>query len=281
MRVLDLLNIGSNRLRLSNINSHSLDSEVLLSKVLDKNKESLIVNFDKRLEYKEISKFKDLIKRRYLNEPVAYILCEKEFWSKRFKLDKSTLIPRPETELMVEQLVKIYKSKRISILDIGTGSGCIIISLLSELKKSKGIAVDISAKCLLIAKKNALLHNVNDRIKFYKKSSDDFYDKKFDLIVSNPPYISTNDLRNLAEDIRKYEPLDALDGGKDGLDVIKKVIYKAKYTLKLNGKLALEIGKGQYKKVSNILTGNNFKIDQYIKDFKDNIRCIISTKINK
>ncbi len=281
MRVLDLLNIGSNKLRLSNINSHSLDSEVLLSKVLDKNKESLIVNSEKRLRYKEISKFKGLIKRRYLNEPVAYILCEKEFWSKKFKLDKSTLIPRPETELMVEQLVKIYKSKRISILDIGTGSGCIIISLLSELKKSKGIAVDISAKCLLIAKKNALLHNVNDRIKFYKKSSDDFYDKKFDLIVSNPPYISTNDLRNLAEDIRKYEPLDALDGGKDGLDVIKKVIYKAKYTLKLNGKLALEIGKGQYKKVSNILTGNNFKIDQYIKDFKDNIRCIISTKINK
>ena len=281
MRVLDLLNIGSNRLRLSNINSHSLDSEILLSKVLDKNKESLIVNFDKRLKYKEVSKFKDLIKRRYLNEPVAYILCEKEFWSKKFKLDKSTLIPRPETELMVEQLVKIYKSKRISILDIGTGSGCIIISLLSELKKSKGIAVDISAKCLLIAKKNALLHDVNDRIKFYKKSSDDFYDKKFDLIVSNPPYISTKDLRNLAEDIRKYEPLDALDGGKDGLDVIKKVIYKSKCTLKLNGKLALEIGKGQYKKVSNILTGNNFKIDQYIRDFKDNIRCIISTRINK
>ena len=281
MRVLDLLNIGSNRLRLSNINSHSLDSEILLSKVLDKNKESLIVNFDKRLKCKEVSKFKDLIKRRYLNEPVAYILCEKEFWSKKFKLDKSTLIPRPETELMVEQLVKIYKSKRISILDIGTGSGCIIISLLSELNKSKGIAVDISAKCLLIAKKNALLHNVNDRIKFYKKSSNDFYDKKFDLIVSNPPYISTKDLRNLAEDIRKYEPLDALDGGKDGLDVIKKVIYKSKHTLKLNGKLALEIGKGQYKKVSNILIGNNFKIDQCIRDFKDNIRCIISTKINK
>jgi len=208
---------------------------------------------------------------------MAYILEEKEFWSKNFFVNSDTLIPRPETELMVEKCINIFKKKRISILDIGTGSGCILISLLSELKDSKGVGIDISKKALIVAKKNLKIHKMINKIKLYNKSLDDKFNQKFDLIVSNPPYIRTNEIKNLKEDIKRYEPIIALDGGNDGLDLIKKVIYKTEYILKVKGMLALEIGNEQFKKVSEILIKKNFKIEHIIKDYKDNIRCIIST----
>ena len=180
---------------------------------------------------------------------------------------------------MVEKLVEIFKSKRILILDIGTGSGCILISLLSELKNSKGIGVDISKKALIIAKKNLKKHRMNSQIRFLNKPLDSKFYQKFDLIVSNPPYIKSSEIKNLREDIKKYEPRIALDGGNDGLDLIKKVIYKTKYILKVKGMLALEIGNEQFKKVSKILIKNNFKIEHIIKDYKNNIRSIISIKL--
>ena len=127
--------------------------------------------------------------------------------------------------------------------------------------------------------KNIKKHNLSEKIKLFKKSLSEIYQSKFDLIVSNPPYIETRTMRNLDDDIRRYEPLIALDGGNDGLDVIKKLIYKAKYILKIRGKLALEIGNEQFKKVSNILRNNNFKIEKNIKDYKDNTRCLVSTLI--
>ena len=217
------------------------------------------------------------MKRRSKNEPIAYILEEKEFWSKKFIVNKNTLIPRPETELLVEKLVKLYKDKKITILDLGTGSGCIIISLLCELKKSYGIGVDISNKAILTAKKNADMHKISDRVTFLNKSFNTVFWKKFDLIVSNPPYIEKNRIKNLKEDVKIYEPRMALDGGNDGLDLIKKVIYKSKEILKINGTLALEIGNEQIKKVSKILIDNNFRIRQVIKDYKDNVRCVIAS----
>ena len=180
---------------------------------------------------------------------------------------------------MVEKLVKIFQDKKISILDIGTGSGCILISLISELKNSKGVGIDISNKALMIAKKNSEKYGLQSKIKFLNNSLDSKFYQKFDLITSNPPYIRSNEIKNLKEDIRRYEPLIALDGGNDGLDLIKKVIYKTKYILKIKGMLALEIGNEQFKKVSEILIKNNFKIEHTIKDYKDNIRCIISTYI--
>ena len=176
---------------------------------------------------------------------------------------------------MVDYLSKIYNGKKIFILDVGTGSGCILISLLGDLKNSKGIGIDISKKALDIAVRNSKIHNVS-KIKFLKRSINDKFNQKFDLIVSNPPYILTKDLRNLDEDIRKFEPKIALDGGNDGLDLIKKVIYKARYILKVKGKLALEIGNGQYKKVSKILLNKKFKIEKVIKDNNENIRSIVA-----
>ena len=279
MKTLELINAGSSKLKLNNILSHKLDSELLISEVLKKTREEVLTNLNKDVAQSNILKFENLINRRAKKEPIAYILKYKEFWSKKFLLDRSTLIPRPETELMVEHLVDIFKKKKITILDIGTGSGCILISLLIELKKSQGVGVDIIEKAIKIAKMNAEYHQLHNKIKFINRSFDKIFHKKFDLIVSNPPYIKTKDIRNLDEDIKRFEPKIALDGGNDGLDQIRKVIYKSTSILKLNGLLALEIGSNQYKKVSDLLIKNKFKIIKEVKDYKENIRCLISKLI--
>ena len=279
MNVLDLVNFGAKKLRQKKIVSSKLDSEILLSKILNKEREALLINLDQEICERSNLKFKELINRRSLKEPVAYIIKEKEFWSKKFFVGPDTLIPRPETELIVEKLVKIFKKQKISILDIGTGSGCILISILSELKKSRGIGIDISKKAISIAKKNQKKHAMQNKIKFLNKSLDSKLYQKFDLIVSNPPYIKSSEIKNLDEDIKKYEPRIALDGGNDGLDLIKKVIYKTKYILKVKGTLALEIGNEQFKKVSKILIERNFKVEHIITDYRDNIRGVISTYI--
>ena len=277
MEILELINNGSLQLKNNKIISHKLDSEILLSKVLNTTREKLLINLNKKIASKEILTFHRLVDRRSSKEPMAYILKEKEFWSKSFLVSNNTLIPRPETELMVEKIVKIFSQKDIFILDIGTGTGCILLSILSELQNSKGIGIDISKKAIQIADENSKKHNLTQRTKFYTRSLQAIYHYKFDLIVSNPPYIMKKDIKNLNEDIKKFEPKLALDGGNDGLDVIKKVIYKSKSILKTKGMLALEIGNEQFKKVSKILRKNKFKTRYLIKDYRENIRCILST----
>ena len=276
MEILKLINNGSKKLQDKRIYSHKLDSEILLSRVLNKTREELLISLNQKIEPQKINDFYKLVHRRSLKEPIAYILEKKEFWSKNFLVNKNTLIPRPETELMVEKIVKIFKTKNIFILDIGTGTGCILLSILSELKNSKGIGIDISSKAIKIANENSKKHKLTQRTKFYRRSLSEIYQNKFDLIVSNPPYIMRKDIKNLNEDIKKFEPKLALDGGNDGLDLIKKVIYKSKYILKIKGMLALEIGNEQIKKVSKILVDNNFRIIEVIKDYKRNVRSVIA-----
>ncbi len=280
MNTNDLLKFGSTTLKDKKIVSFDLDAELLLAKVLRKNRQDLLQNLNQKINKNDLLKFSSLIYRRSSNEPIAYILKRKEFWSKFFHVTKDTLIPRPETELMVDQLIKMYKNKKnISVLDMGTGSGCIIISLLSELNNSFGVGIDISHKAIKVAIKNAKNHSIDTRIKFLNISFSNYFNKKHDLIVSNPPYISSREFPYLSEDIKKFEPRIALDGGNDGLDLIKKVIYKTKEILKTNGTLALEIGNKQFRKVSKILINNNFKIEFRIKDYGDNTRCIIARKL--
>ncbi len=276
MKALQMINFGSRLLKEQKISSHILDSEILLSKTLNISREEILINLDKKITKKNIIIFNKYLQRRSRNEPIAYILKEKEFWSKKFSVNNNTLIPRPETELLVDRLIKIYQGKKKIILDIGTGSGCIILSLLGALKNSKGIGIDISKDAIAIAKKNASKHKILERVKFINKSFENIFNQKFDIIVSNPPYIKSKELKNLTDDIKKYEPRMALDGGNDGLDLIKKVIYKSKYILKTNGTLAIEIGNEQIKKVSNILIDNKFRIKELIKDYKNNVRCVIA-----
>ncbi|SUZ57841.1 uncharacterized protein METZ01_LOCUS10695 [marine metagenome] len=276
MKTTQLLDFGSNILRSKKIISHRIDSEVILSYILKISREKLLIKEDKVCN-ENIIKFRSLISRRLKQEPVAYIIARKEFRSEDFFVDKKSLIPRPETELLIDPIVKIFKNKNLFFLDIGVGSGCIIFSILKELNHSKGIGIDICKKAVLNAKINLNRFNLKNRVKLLNKSVDQVLNKKFDLIVSNPPYIVKREINRLANDIRKFEPKVALDGGNDGLDVIKKVIYKSKEILKLKGVLALEIGRGQYFSVARVLRENNFRQIRIVKDYQNNIRCIFST----
>ena len=276
MNILELLNSGSKILKGNEIKTHQLDSELVLSSLLKKQRENLLINLNEEVPRNTIDEFKNLMIRRANREPLAYILKNKEFWSTDFFVNKNTLIPRPETELLCESIVKIFKNKDLSLLDMGTGTGCIILSILSEIKGARGIGVDISKKAIEVSKKNSNKLGLNKRVKFFNKSLENIYGYKFDVIVSNPPYIKTSDIKNLSDDVKRFEPKIALDGGKEGLDVIKKVIYKSGTIIKKLGILALEIGFGQYHKVSQILKDNNFKEELLVRDYKSNVRCILS-----
>ena len=281
MNISNLLANGSRILKSNSIKTHVLDSELILSDVLKSQREKLIINSNQSVSEKVINNFNKLILRRTKKEPIAYILKKRQFWSKDYFVNQNTLIPRPETELLCEQLIKIFKGKSINFLDIGTGTGCILLTILSEINEAKGIGLDISKKAIDVAKRNSKNLNLTSRAKFFTRSLEEIYGYKFDLVVSNPPYIKSIDLKNLQEDVRKFEPKIALDGGKEGLDVIKKVIYKSKTILKKLGLLALEIGYGQHYKVSQILKKQGFKEELLIRDYRNNVRCIVARlKIN-
>ncbi len=270
---------ASQILKNHNIHSHELDAQIILSNIMGVKRESLITNNEINISKKIMEKYDSAIKRRIKKEPVAYIIGKKEFWSEDFMVNHGTLIPRPETELLIYKIINFFKNKKINILDIGTGSGCILLSILKELNFSRGIGIDISAKAIQMAKVNSKNLNLFYRSKFKVIDLNKFNIGKYDLIVSNPPYIPSRDIKNLSKDITSYEPLTALNGGSDGLDLIKKVIYKSNHLLKREGLLALEIGHSQYQKVSCILRSNGYREMSKEYDFNRNVRCIIGTKV--
>ena len=262
------------------INNPSLDSEIILSNVLKINRDKLLLNLDKRINNNEMTKFKNLIDRRKKKEPVAYIVGNKNFWKSSFKVNKDVLIPRPETEHLVEEVLKIIpKNASFNVLDIGTGSGCIIISIILERKKSYGVAIDISKKAIYIAKYNAKMQHIQNRIKFVNSNIDKFSLGKYDLIISNPPYIINYKINYLDDDVKMYEPKVALDGGVDGYSEIKKVVRKSVELIKTKGKLVIEIGDKQINFTKEILRVNGFYINKIVKDLSKKNRCIVSTKI--
>ena len=261
-----------------NIYSHELDVQIILSDIMGIKREFLITNNEINISEKIKKKFDAAIKRRIKREPIAYITGKKEFWSENFTVNHATLVPRPETELLIYKIINFYKNKSINILDIGTGSGCILLSILKELNSSRGIGIDISAKAIQMAKINSKNLNLINRSKFKVFDLSKFNIGKYDLIVSNPPYIPSKDIKNLSKDIINYEPKVTLDGGLDGLDLIKKVIYKSNHLLKTHGLLAIEIGFGQYRKVSGLLKRFGFREIAKEYDCNHNVRCIISTK---
>jgi len=267
-------------LKSASIKSSKLDCEVLLSNVLKINREKMLVNLNKKINHQDFIVFNKLINRRVKNEPVAYIVGYKEFWNKKFKVNSDVLIPRPDTEILVEEVIKLIKiNSSLNILDIGTGTGCVILSVLNERKKCYGIGLDISKKAINIAKHNAKIQQIKNRIKFINSSIDKFCVGKYDLIISNPPYIKSGDIKNLDRDVRFYEPETALNGGYDGYSKIREIIYRGSSLIKKKGKLLLEIGYNQKSEVIRILNCNKFYVNKVVKDLGKNNRCIISTKI--
>ena len=280
MNIQTLLNKANKILGSSSSKSPKLDSEILLSEAINKNRQYLILNSNEELIKENIKSFENLLKRRKRGEPIAYLVKKKEFWKQNFYINKNVLIPRPDTELLVEETLKLFNvNSKLNILDIGTGSGCILLSILKERRNFFGTGIDISKKAINVARFNAKMHQLSNRVKFYNSDVDKFLIGKYDLIISNPPYIKQQDLKCLEVDVRNFEPKLALDGGKDGFSQIIKVISKTSMLLKKNGKFILEMGFNQKNRILNILRQNNFLINKVIKDYGKNDRCVISTKI--
>jgi len=281
MNINRLIEQGSKILKKQNISTHQIDSELLLSMTVKKDRCFLLLNDQNKISQKKISSYFKFISRRKRKEPLSYIRKEKEFWSLNFDVNSKVLIPRPETEIIVEKIVTKFKRKSgLRILDIGTGSGCILLSILKELKNCSGIGIDKSSKAVDIAKKNSKRLNLSQRTKFIHCDVDNFKLGNYDIIVSNPPYICSHGINSLSEDIRFYEPRLALDGGKSGVEIINRVIIRARKLLKNKGYLFIEIGDKQSEAVSSILLKNGFSFIKKFYDYRKIIRCIMSTKIN-
>ena len=280
MNIENILNEGINILQKNKIANPQLDSEILLSNSIKRDKKHIILNPKEILNLEQLGKFNSLIERRKKGEPIAYLINKKEFWKDEFFVNKDVLIPRPDSELIIEQVLKIYsKDVQLQILDIGTGSGCILLSILKERSNFYGTGIDISKKSINVSKFNAKQLNLTNRVKFFHSSVDNFNNGKYDIIVSNPPYIEQLSLKYLEKDVVNFEPKLALSGGFDGFSKIRKVINKASILIKKKGKFILEIGFNQKNKVIKILKEEGFYVNKAIKDYGNNDRCIISTKI--
>ena len=258
-----------------------LDSEILLAKIIKKDRKYVVLNSRENLTIKQVKDFRKLIFKRSKGNPLAYLTNTKDFWNYKFTVKKNVLIPRPDTELLIREALEFSKNKKdLFILDIGTGSGCILLTLVKELKNLRGVGVDISKKCVEISKINADKLRLSGRVKFYKSNIDNFNIGKYDVIISNPPYIKKHLIKYLERDVAKFEPRLALDGGLDGVTEIKKVIDKSSKLIKKNGKFILEIAFDQKNIVKDLLNKKGFYINKILKDYANNDRCVVSTKIN-
>ena len=280
MNIQSAIIFGAKILKIKYIKNPYLDSEILMAKAIQKNRKYVLLNPEIDLKKKDLNKFKNLIKERSLRKPIAYLTNKKFFWNYEFFVTNKTLVPRPDTELLIENVLKLTKHKnKLNILDIGIGSGCILLTILRERKNFYGTGIDISKSCLNISRINADNLNVSSRLKLFKTDVDKFIFGKYDFIVSNPPYINKHEIKYLENDVAKFEPRLALDGGLDGLSEIRKVIKKSSELIKTNGKFILEIGFDQKNKIIKLLQKEGFYINSVQKDFAKNYRCIVCTKI--
>ena len=281
MRLEIVINRACEKLKKNDIESALLDSELLLSKAIDKSREFIILNSKYDIDEEDYLYYKELINERSKGKPIAYLTGKKSFWKYEFEINNKVLIPRPDTEIVIEQVLNIYKKKnKINFLDIGFGSGCIMLSILKEREDFKATGIDVNKHASSICNINAYKLGVKNRVKLFKSDIDKFSLGKYDLIISNPPYIKKLDLKYLVRDVISFEPKLALDGGLDGISEIRKIIKKSSELIKNGGKLILEIAFNQKKEVKELLRNNGFYINSVIKDLAKNDRCIISTKIN-
>jgi len=271
---------GAKLLKEKSIKNPYLDSEILMTMAIHKDKKYILLNSKKNLNKKDLKTFQKLINKRSIGKPIAYLTGKKNFWESEFIVSDDILIPRPDTELIIEKVLNLtVHKKKLNILEIGIGSGCILLSILKERKNFYGTGIDISKSCINISKLNANKLKVFSKLKLFKSNVDKFTTGKYDLIISNPPYIKNFILKYLDKDVAKFEPKLALDGGLDGLSAIRKIINKSSELIKKNGKFVLEIGFDQKNKVISLLRKKGFYINSINKDFANIDRCIVCTKI--
>jgi release factor glutamine methyltransferase len=264
------------------VSSSRLDSLILLSRTfficgIAFSKDQIIFNPDRDLSDEQQKIFFDLIERRAEREPVSHLVNKREFFGEDFFVSKDVLDPRPDSESLIELVLKTFaKTEKFRILEVGVGSGCLIITLLKAFESASGIGVDISEKALEIAQKNAEIHQVQNRLQFLKSDLFSVLNsgEKFDLIISNPPYIPSRDIEVLEPEVRIYEPRTALDGGKDGLYFYKKIAEKSQNFLAKNGKIILEIGIGQEEKITEFFLENGFEFIEAKRDLSGVIRVL-------
>lgn len=281
MNIRSAIEKGFKILENSNIKSAKLDAEILMSKVFKQDRSYIVFNYDKMINQTMFDEFIDLIYQRSNGKPIAYLIEKKDFWNSEFKVSEDVLIPRPDSEIIIEQTLRLTKNKsQMNILDIGIGSGCLLLSILKERKDFYGTGIDICKKSINLCSFNSNKLGLTKKVKLYKSDIANFNSGKYDLILSNPPYINKFDLQNLEKDVIGFEPKKALYGGLDGTSEIRKVINKSSELIKINGKLILEIAFDQREKVKKLLKKKGFYINQIIKDLAHNDRCIISTKYN-
>ena len=279
MNYQQILNNGLNQLRIKKLKSPKLDTELLLAKTLNVTREEILLNLNRKINQSDLKNFNYYINLRKNYIPIAYIVNFKFFWKYKFFVNKHVLIPRPETELMIEKVLETLSvSSNKKILDIGTGSGCIAISLIKERPGCRITAIDKSKKAIKVAEKNAEMHQVGKKLNFLNIDVDKYFSNKYDLIISNPPYIKNSELLSLDKDVKLNEPKLALSGGSSGLEIFFKIINKCKILLKNNGKLFLEIGHKQGKELSKYLNLNGFNQTKIYKDLSGKDRCLVSIK---
>ena len=282
LKHLNILKNAQKKLKKCGITTYRIDAQILLSKILNLDNIGDLLFKEPKIVETDYNKFKILLNRRLQHEPIAYIIGSKSFWKQDYVINRDVLIPRPETELIIELVLQKFTkviNKQLNILDLGTGSGCIILSLLSEFKVSIGIGVDKSKKALQIATINAAKLKLNNRVKFIL--SDWFnnlnYRQKFDIIVSNPPYISSNEWISLERSVKNFEPKKALTDSKDGLEPYKIIEKNVLQFLKKGGILILEIGYNQQQIIQQIFKSNVYRIKFY-HDLQNIVRVAMINK---
>lgn len=270
MRLLELYKDSTKKLEQEGILTSKLDVKILLSFLLDIDSKELIMYFNQHIDRKFINNFEQLLKRRLNREPIANIVNKKSFWSYDFFVNENVLTPRNDSEILIEAVLSNYNNmqEELKILDLGTGSGCLILSLLKMYKNATGLAIDISDKALQVAKQNAKNLKV-ENIKFLKNNWNDNIEDKFDIIISNPPYIPTKEIKELEPEVNKFNPLLALDGGEDGLNCYRYLAKSLDKNLKENTKIFLEIGKNQEKDIEKIFNENGYKLLKMYKDLAE------------
>ena len=283
VQVKDIISNATIELKKKNIQSARLDAEILLSTVLKSNRLDLVLKKNQNINSEEEKLFNQFLDQRKNNEPVAYIIKNKSFWNEDYYIASGALIPRPETEILIEMICKkiINSKKSLNILDIGCGSGCLLISLLREFSKSRGVGLDISKEALHICKTNINNYNLNHRTKLIHGDMNKItIVNKFDIIVSNPPYLKNSEYQKLSKDIKQYEPRIALVANQeDGIFYYREIIKKFSSSLKVGGLLAFEIGDKQWKEIKRELVNNSFKIIDKYKLINDQIRCVLALKL--